>query len=173
MQVLIASTGLSSQNSAMPASRAIARLVPTWMTASTSGPFTSRMASRSSRSGTCAISTGLAHHHVVDCLQHLLADVLHQLIEIVIVADRIVGDVDAAEVIGDAARPHGFELRLHGGVGRGRDHAEFLAEAERVGHGSKLAADRRRKTMVSSSPAAGGRRRARAPPLRVEPLPAA
>src|SRR6516165_3621638 len=74
---------------------------------------------------------GLARHHVVDCLQHLLADVLHQLIEIVIVADRIVGDVDAAEVIGDAAWPHGFELRLHGGVGRGRDHAEFLAEARR------------------------------------------
>src|SRR5262249_12378305 len=39
--------------------------------------------------------------------------------------------------------------------------------------GRKLAADRRRKTMVPSSLAAGGRRRARAPPLRVGPLPAA
>src|SRR6266851_6262754 len=54
----MASTGLSSQNSAMPASRAIARLVPTCRIASTSGPSTSRIASPSSRSETCAIATG-------------------------------------------------------------------------------------------------------------------
>src|SRR5215831_697701 len=91
---------------------------------------------------------GLARHHVVDRLQHLLADIVHQLIEVVIVADRIVGDMDAAKMIGNAARPHGFELRLYGGVGRRRYDAEFLAEAERVGHGRELAAGRIRKTMA-------------------------
>ena len=44
------------------------------------------------------------------------------------------GIVDAAEMIGDAARRHRVELRLHGGVGRRRDHGEFLAEAQGVGH---------------------------------------
>ena len=78
---------------------------------------------------------GLAGHDLIDRHKHLLADVVHELIEIGVVTDRIIGDVDAAEVIGDAARTHRFEFRLHGGVGRGRDHAEFLAEAERVGHG--------------------------------------
>ena len=91
---------------------------------------------------------GLARHHVIDRLQHLLADIVHQLIEVVIVADRIVGDMDAAEMIGNAAWPHGFELRLYGGVGRRRDHAEFLAVAERVGHGRELAAGRIQKTMA-------------------------
>src|SRR5215467_4144761 len=91
---------------------------------------------------------GLACHHVIDRLQHLLADIVHQLIEVVIVADRIVGDMDAAEMIGNATWPHGFELRLYGGVGRRRYDAEFLAEAERVGHGRELAAGRIRKTMA-------------------------
>ena len=57
-----------------------------------------------------------------------------QHVEIVVVADRIVRDVDAAEMIGDAARPHGVELRLHGGVGRRRDDAEFPAESKGVCH---------------------------------------
>jgi len=81
---------------------------------------------------------GLAGHDVVDRAKHLLADVVHELIEVGVVADRIVGNMDATEVIGDAARPHRFELRLHGGIGRRRNYAEFLAEAERVGHGAKL-----------------------------------
>src|SRR5258706_1905332 len=37
-------------------------------------------------------------------------------------------------VIGDAPGPHGIELGLHRGVGRGREHAEFGARAERVCH---------------------------------------
>src|SRR6516165_8214156 len=49
----------------------------------------------------------------------------------------------------------------------------FLRKPSASVMGRKLAADRRRKTMVPSSLAAGGRRRARAPPLRVGPLPAA
>jgi hypothetical protein len=62
---------------------------------------------------------GLARHHAVDRLQHLGTDVVHELVEVVVVLDRIVGDVDAAEVVGDAARTHGLELGLHRGVGRG------------------------------------------------------
>ncbi len=92
---------------------------------------------------------GLAGHDFVDRRKHLFANVVHELIEIGVVADRIIGDVDAAEVIGDAARAHRFELRLNRGIGRGRDHAEFLAEAERVGHGRKLAANRRPNTMAA------------------------
>src|SRR5215813_14011389 len=49
----------------------------------------------------------------------------------------------------------------------------FLRKPSASVMGRKLAADRRRKTMVPSSLAVGGRRRARAPPLRVGPLPAA
>ena len=54
-----------------------------------------------------------------------------RMVEIVVVADRIVWDVDAAEMIGDPARPHGVEFRLHGGVGRGRDDGEFPCENPR------------------------------------------
>jgi hypothetical protein len=76
----------------------------------------------------------LAGHHLVDRVHHLAADVAHQLVEVVVVAHRIVGDKDAAEMVGDAARPHGVELRLHRGVGRRRDDGEFSAESEGVGH---------------------------------------
>src|SRR5262249_60282173 len=79
---------------------------------------------------------------------------------------RIVGDMDAAEVIGNAAWPHGFELRLYGGVGRRCDDAEFLAEAEGVGHGRELAAGRMRKTMAPPAfvVACDGERRSSASP---------
>jgi hypothetical protein len=91
---------------------------------------------------------GLARHHVIDGPQHLLADVVHELVELVVVADRVVGDVDAAEVIGDAAGPHGVELGLYRGIGRGRDDSEFLAEAQGVAHGGNLAAGRSTKTIA-------------------------
>ena len=262
----MASTGLSSQNSAMPASRAIARLVPTCRMASTSGPSTSRIASRSSllrhmrdrdRAGAAeslqahdleaaigeeaahlrvadrhvgrdhpeparavaferrlagvgahrdldagarldplaqldaAVApvpeglrrhahdqvVGLAGHHAVDRLHHGAADIVHHPVEFVVVAHRIVGDMDAAEMVGDAARPHGVELGLHRGVGRRRDHAEFLAEAQGVGHrrhavllreARKVSGRRaaRQAQSVYDRPADRGRRASRAPDQR-------
>src|SRR5262249_18487320 len=45
-------------------------------------------------------------------------------------------------MVGHPARAHGLEFRLHGGIGRGRNNGEFLAETEGVSHGPKLAASR-------------------------------
>jgi hypothetical protein len=81
---------------------------------------------------------GLAGHDLVDGAHHLAADIVHQRIEIVVVADGIVGDVDAAEMVGYAARAHGLEFRLHGSVGRGRNDGELLAKTEGVSHGATL-----------------------------------
>src|SRR5207244_2991082 len=59
--VLMAITGLSSQNSAIAATSAIARLVPTCTMASTLPRFTRLTASRSSVFDTRAIAVGLLH----------------------------------------------------------------------------------------------------------------
>ena len=90
---LIAMTGLSSQRSASSASWTMDRLVPHCTIASTSGPLTSWIASRSSASLTWAIETAVGH------LRPLIAATskpssLEELHD-VLVADRLVGRDDA------------------------------------------------------------------------------
>lgn len=55
----------------------------------------------------------LAGHHLVDRRKHCAPDVGQKLTEIVVVADWIVWNVNAAEVIGDAAGAHIFIFGLH------------------------------------------------------------
>jgi len=77
---------------------------------------------------------GLAGHDPVDRGHQLAANGFDQPGEIFISTQRIVRDVDAGEMIGDAARAHRVELRLYGGVGAGRYDSELAAPAERVDH---------------------------------------
>ena len=77
---------------------------------------------------------GLARHHPVDRAVQIRLDRDHDLLEFGIVGQRQVGNVDAADVIGDARRPHRIGLRLHDRVGRRNDHAELEAIAEAIGH---------------------------------------
>jgi len=77
---------------------------------------------------------GLAGHDPVDRRRQFAANGLDQLAEIFISAQRIVRDVDPAEMVGDAARAHCIELWLHRGIGAGRDDPELAAPAERVDH---------------------------------------
>jgi hypothetical protein len=82
----------------------------------------------------------LAGHHLVDRGHHGAADIDHELVEIVVVANGVVGDVDAAEMIGDAGRPHGVVFGLHRRVGRRRHHAELFAIAQGIRHSHPHAA---------------------------------
>jgi len=77
---------------------------------------------------------GFARHHPVDRRHQLAANGLDQRGEIAVVADRVVRDVDTAEMVRHAARTHRVKFRLHRGVGAGRDDAELYAPTERVGH---------------------------------------
>src|SRR5262249_21558547 len=74
-----------------------------------------------------------------DRRHQLAADVVHQRVEIVIAADGVVRDVDAAVVVRDAVRAHRVELGLHRGVRRRRHDAEFDAEAEPDDHAGSFA----------------------------------
>src|SRR5712691_1961026 len=80
--------------------------------------------------------SGLAAHHPIDRAVKIGADRFDHALELGVVGERKVADMDAADVVGDAGRPHGVGLRLHDGVGRGDDDAELETIAETVGHGA-------------------------------------
>src|SRR5215472_4709924 len=71
---------------------------------------------------------GLAGHDPVDRRHQLAANRLDQPGEILIAAQRIVRDMDAPEMIGDAARAHRVEFRLYRGVGAGCDDPNFIRQ---------------------------------------------
>jgi hypothetical protein len=72
-------------------------------------------------------SVGLAGHRAHHRFVLRAADQVDQLVEVGVGLQRDVRDADAADVIGDAHRPHVVELRLHARIG-GRDQdGELLA----------------------------------------------
>lgn len=55
--------------------------------------------------------------------------------EIAIVFQCAVGNHDATDMVDHTNRAHGVEFRLHRSVGRRNENREFLAKAEKIGHG--------------------------------------
>jgi hypothetical protein len=70
---------------------------------------------------------GLAGEHRLERREQCRADAVHHREEALVVGDCAVGNDEARMVMGDAPGPHRVELRLHRGVGRGREHAELAA----------------------------------------------
>jgi len=78
---------------------------------------------------------GFAVHHPGDGVLERLVNALEHDVEVVVAADRGLGDHHACEVVGDAGRAHVVVLGLHHRVGRGGGDAEGQAPGQIVAHG--------------------------------------
>ena len=75
-----------------------------------------------------------AGHHPIDGFLERDVDAPDQLVEILVRIDRIVGDVHPRDVVGHPLGRHRVVMRLHDGVGRGRDHTELHPPTPGIDH---------------------------------------
>jgi hypothetical protein len=77
---------------------------------------------------------GLAGHDPINRGQQLAAHTVDQGLEIGVTAQRVIRDMDAGKMIGDAARPHHVVFRLNHRIRARRYDAKFHPPAKRVRH---------------------------------------
>jgi len=74
-------------------------------------------------------------HHSIDGLHRFGTNPLHQDLEVCVGSQRVIWNVDAGEVAGNAMWTHGIKFRLHDRISGRRDHAELHTVAKPVNHG--------------------------------------